>query len=632
MTIITFFRNAVLTAVVASFSAFPVHAELIPSSRLVDWTPGVTVGVPGGIDQYISSRTALIDVTQAPYYADNTGATDTRAAIQAAINAATSGMVVYLPAGRYRLERGLNIGPNKSGITLRGAGHSTVIDNRNTATAIFVGSNSDYRWAWPKSDNVVTAGLTKGSTQITIGSTSAFSVGQMVRIRIGDDEDLPVLSVMGYTNLRKQFTRITAKTATTLSVFPPIYADYGQGAVVNVAQQQGNHIGIEDLFIDSTNATGTYTIWMEQCYGSWIKNVKSRRARNFHILVYDSLNCEVRQCYLDEITNTGSNGAGLLVNTVSGSLFEDNIIYKAFPLIEVNHGSSGNVFAYNFLEDSRPGVAIDSNHGPHNAYNLYEGNISPNLQADGYYGSASDDTIFRNWLHGRQADATKGAWVLSLNRFTRNYSVVGNLFGHPDHERTKDGTSFGNPNMGNGNYTGFAPPWTDGLQIGLGTLSQDAQTVTVSQPMFTSSQVGWFVRTPSDGGLATITKYLNPQQVVVTTSRIVVGLDYVLTPGPPGYQGLDLGVEETLVRKGNYSVHINAVPSAESVAPGALPASLFRAAKPSWWGILPWPAFDPASPNMNNAAIPAGYRYVYGTDAPQETHSIIQPPINVRVR
>ena len=40
---------------------------------MVHWKPGVTVGVPGGIP---TDRKHLIDVTTAPYNADNSGATD----------------------------------------------------------------------------------------------------------------------------------------------------------------------------------------------------------------------------------------------------------------------------------------------------------------------------------------------------------------------------------------------------------------------------------------------------------------------------------------------------------------------------------------------------------------------------
>lgn len=617
-------------AATLAFSASAFSAELIPADRRVDWTPGVAVGVPGGIDQYIAGRTDVIDVTQAPYHADRTGATNAQPAIQAAINAATNGKVVYLPAGTYRIDQTLTLGPRQSGVTLRGAGTKTVLVNRTANTGIYVGSGSDYRWAYPKTGNVVTAGLARNSTTLTLGDTAAFRVGQMVRLRVDNDPALPVVSVMGYEGLRRQFTRVTAKTATTLSVFPPVYADYGPRAVVNAAQLQGEFIGIEDLLIDSSNATGTFTIWMQQCYGSWVKNVTIRRSRNYHIFVNDSLHCEVRECYLDELNHTGSNGAGLLVNTVSGSLFENNVIYKAFPLIEVNHGSSGNVFAYNYLEDSRPGVAINSNHGPHNSFNLYEGNVSPNLQADGYFGSVSHDTIFRNWLHGRQPGATAGSWVLSLNRFVRAYSLVGNILGDPALPRVNDGTSFGNPNMGNSAFIGSAPPWTDGWKVAPGTLSQSGQTITASQAVFTASHAGTFILTPHDNILSWISKVIDARTVTVTASRTVSGVGYILAPGPAGYQGLDTGVKSTLLRKANYSTYTGNIPAAETLDGGTLPASLYRTSKPAWFGNLPWPAFDPFNPKPSATAIPAGVRFLNGTviEIPK---IIAQQPLNVRI-
>jgi hypothetical protein len=57
--------------------------------------------------------------TQPPYHADNTGVADAAAAIQRAIDAvaAASGGVVYLPAGRYRLDHPLRLG---WGVTLSG--------------------------------------------------------------------------------------------------------------------------------------------------------------------------------------------------------------------------------------------------------------------------------------------------------------------------------------------------------------------------------------------------------------------------------------------------------------------------------------------------------------------------------
>jgi len=420
-------------------------------------------------------------------------------------------------------------------------------------------------------------------------------------------------------------------TATTLAIFPGLYGDYsGTRAVVHVAQFQANGVGVEQMLIDMSKATEPFSIWFEQAYGCWVQNVRVRYSANYHVFLNDSLNCEVRHCYLDQLTHAGSNGAGVLCNTVSGCLVEDNIIYKAFPLIEVNHGSSGNVFAYNFCEDSGPGVAIDSNHGPHNDYNLYEGNIAPNLQSDGYFGSASHDTIFRNWFHGLLNNQM--AWCVSLNRFTRNYSIVGNIFEKTGFAWTGDGVSLGNPNMGNGSSVGTAPPWTAGLVAGAGTLSQTGTDVTTTAAMFSPTHVGWFILVQSNNTLLSITAYTDSQHVTVNNSQTIAGSSYILTPGPGGYQELDGGVAATLIRKGNFYYYGTAIPASEALGSETLPNSLFRTAKPSWFANLPWPPFDPANPAPSYASIPAGFRYLNGVDPSDSgTPPPAQKPLNVKV-
>lgn len=624
---LTFPALAVVVATVIATAA-SLRAELIPSNRMVDWTPGVTVGVPGGIRH---DRTRIIDVTRAPYNADATGANDASSAIQGAINAAVAGDVVYLPAGTYLCRTSISTS-YKSEITVRGAGESTVLVSMAPSTFIQIGGGSDYNWAWPASGNVITAGLEKSSTQITIADTSAFKVGQLVQIGLDNNSATPVVNVFGYEKMQRQMTRITAKSGNTLSIFPGLYGDYtATRAQVHVAQFQTNFTGLENLMIDMSQSTATFAVWMQQAYGCWIENVRIKKSNNYHIFLNDSLNCEVRHCYLDELNHVGSNGAALLCNTISGCLIEDNILYKAFPLIEVNHGSSGNVFAYNFCEDSGPGVAIDTNHGPHNAYNLYEGNIAPNLQSDGYFGSASRDTIFRNWFHGVLGG--RMTWTVSLNRFTRDYSLVGNILQKDGFTLTADGVSLGNPNMGNSGYNGVAPPWDDGMRPGAGSLSQTGQNVSTTSAMFSPSNVGWFILTPKTAIVGMITAYKDAQNVTVNSSQTLSDVAYVLTPGPAGYQGLDTGVVGTLLRKGNFSYFAGRIPVAEELGGERLPDSLYRSQKPEWFGGLAWPAFDPAQPSPKFESIPAGYRYVHGID-PTGTAPVAQQqkPINVRIQ
>ena len=624
---LTFPSPRLVASILAAALASPaLRGELIPASRLVDWTANVSTGVPGGIP---SSRTRLVDVTAAPFLADRTGARDATAAIQAAINAAVAGDVVYLPAGTYLCKGAITTG-YKSNITVRGAGSSTVlVAAGGGASFLQIGGGSDYTWSWPPSGNVVTAGLTKGSTTLTLADTSAFRAGQLVQVRASNNPATPVVSVFGYEGLQRQMTRVVAKTATTLTIFPPLYADLGASRVtVFCAQFQADAVGLESLRIEMAQSSAPFAVWLQQTVGCWVTDVHVRQAANYHLFLNDSLFAEVRRCFLDTLNHVGSNGAALLCNTVSACLVEDNILYRAFPLIEVNHGSSGNVFAYNFCEDSAPGVAIDSNHGPHNAFNLYEGNIAPNLQSDGYFGSASADTVFRNWLHGILNGQM--AWTVSLNRFTRAYSLVGNILQRDGFTLSGDGVSLGNPNMGNSSYAGTAPPWTDGALAGAGSLTQSGSQVSVSVPMFNASHVGWFIMTPTTSALGLITAYQDPQRVTVNNSQTLTGVGYVLTPGPAGYQGLDTGVAATLVRKGNFSYYAGAIPAAEATAPDPVPASLFRASKPAWFGDLAWPPFDATRPSPAYASIPAGYRWVNGIGpAPDPTKT--QPPINVRI-
>jgi hypothetical protein len=76
------------------------RSTLIPVDRLTDWTPGIRTGVVGGIP----TRTTISGdgngngITDSLENIDKTGTTNVQPAIQAAINAASVGQVVRLPA------------------------------------------------------------------------------------------------------------------------------------------------------------------------------------------------------------------------------------------------------------------------------------------------------------------------------------------------------------------------------------------------------------------------------------------------------------------------------------------------------------------------------------------------------
>jgi len=441
------------------------HAELIPAARLVDWTPGVVTGVPGGIP----TRTNLIDVTKAPYNADTSGAADSSAAIQLAVNAASPNDVVYLPTGTYLFNGPVAV---KSFVTVRGAGISNTIVKFTLPyySAFKIGSSADYAWNYPAApDNAIVSGYSKGSTSLVFAKTDPSWLGKLCFVNEKNDSSQPVVSVVGYERLKKQMVRVTAVSGNNVTIFPPLYwtMDASRSPAFAMATQDGKFAGVEDMTIDwsgSLSAAGGVAI--QEGYGSWIKNIKMSRCKNYGLSVSDSLQCEVRGCWVDRTQDPqSSNHAGLLFASSSGCLIEDNILDDVFPCIEINFGSSGNVFAYNFISSSQWGGALNANHGPHNHHNLFEGNAVFSIQSDGYFGSSSEDTLLRNWVHGIYvgggADGqSAGLTVLKLNRFNRNASMIGNLFGNSLSNLTYEGLlSLGKPNIGNEGWTGYGPPW-----------------------------------------------------------------------------------------------------------------------------------------------------------------------------
>src|SRR5262249_18119159 len=107
------------------------------------------------------------------------------------------------------------------------------------------------------------------------------------------------------------------------------------------------------------------------------------------------------------------------------------------------------------INNSNGLIGIDTNHGPHNSFNLFEGNVAHNLMSDGYFGGNSEDTIFRNLLHGNGVVTSDTlTWCVGLKRFTRNASLVGNVLGSIKHTSRCD--VYGQPNIGNGFSSGTA--------------------------------------------------------------------------------------------------------------------------------------------------------------------------------
>jgi hypothetical protein len=90
-----------------------------------------------------------------------------------------------------------------------------------------------------------------------------------------------------------------------------------------------------------------------------------------------------------------------------------------------------------------------SMHGAHPYMNLFEGNCVSTIGFDFYWGSASHDTVFRNYcdMDCQMVNGKPMMAVIAVRLDTRNYfmNVIGNVFGH---EGTKGIVEAPAPNYG----------------------------------------------------------------------------------------------------------------------------------------------------------------------------------------
>ena len=137
----------------------------------------------------------LFNATQPPYNADSTGAHDTTAAIQSAINAAqiAGGGVVFLPAGLYSISpQGANAYAlliNASNVVLRGAGVGTTFllntstNMRSKSIILVSGPSAAGFYSSGVASTTISRDLLGPTAEIPVASTSGFTTGQWVVVR-----------------------------------------------------------------------------------------------------------------------------------------------------------------------------------------------------------------------------------------------------------------------------------------------------------------------------------------------------------------------------------------------------------------------------------------------------------------
>lgn len=742
--------NLIAFVVLAWHSIFA--ADVVPAARRVTWTPGTTVGVDGGIDQYLTGRTTaggLNAITD--FSADNTGASDTSTELQAMMDALATDQVGYIPIGAYKVSTGLSAG-FKDRFTLRGAtfnglpfvksttsnavagsgtktftvpagvgwsagdgiyvyprlglnvsmrgtvssysgtslvvavsgseGSGTFTDwmisltvllwdgsgaainlgNMGSDYSVFQGnSGADQAGGFPLINWVTISGSpAKGDTSFVVSTASGLSVGQLCEVLIRDQHDPTAIEAgepivigvggtgtsgdgtMGY--VRRQTNRISALVGTTVILEIPLAFDLPSSLTPRfvASNNRAEKCGAESIWVvgDDSGGGGDNCFEIGMGCNSWIYNCIGSHPSNYHIMFECAYKCEARRNWmLDRDRDyTGSSGAGFLSHQMGSSLIEDNIVVGTFPGCEINDASVGNALLYNFMEGGDgSGIAyMNMNHGPHNSFNLVEGNVVPHIQADGYHGSSSEDTWARNYFEG---SVTYLAAFTVLNRFCRGYNIVGNVIGHIS---VYDGLmSFGNPNIGNGFEfpTGaHVSPTTNvwWVQFPEGPVVATVANSGTGALTLTSPTIYDYFVSPYTGPGADLTMNMYHAAGVRTgitsfsgsgsTLNILNGSGAIpgngttvyLYTAQNGYQERDDDTENTAIVLANGLVTGGSY-AQQTYGGGTLPDSYARSSTPAWWpSSLAWPPVDPVSPTYSQEIIPAGYRYINGEDPPDD--------------
>lgn len=442
---------------------------------------------------YVNAKTGALGGggTYGGTLAAGDGSTNDTAAIQAMIDACPADKYVYLPASTYRLNSALSFTASTAEMTLKGDGQTTILDSR-ASTAINIGPTNGFVVVGSAADLVISAGLSKASTQLTIGSTANLTVGDLVQIQIDIDTSLPDVSVSGFRYIKRQVVKVaTIPNGTQFTFFPELYSAYGSGsyaARIRVAADKISRIGIEDMKIILTNASdGQQAISMNQAFGCWIKGIRATDVKNYPFAIRDSLQCEVRRNIVDPRAGSGTSGAGVYFSQSSAVLYEDNFTVGEWIFSgEIDNGSSNIVVSRNYADTSG---GFDMNHGSGTQFNLAEGNSFTFILSDGYFGSDSYTMAFNN-----------KAASFSNHRFVRNNSMVGNYFTTNSYAGGS-GDVTGLPNFANTSSTGtstyysgsYADPWVD-------------YGITGSRATFTAgTAAGWTVSGAHAQGVSTIT-------------------------------------------------------------------------------------------------------------------------------
>lgn len=450
---------ALLVMAIAMFWAGTAVSQswsgLVASSRAINWANS---GIQGGIP---SAGWTQCGATIAAY--GSAGTPLSPATIQSAINACGTNQYVLLGVGNFYLSGSFYV-KGQSNVEIRGMGaNSTFIyfygntgvggDNCGGLYALVCFESSDTNYTGSISNGPVnwTAGYSQGTTVITLSTVPNLKIGNPIIVDQQDTaSDIGAVLEQQSTAGGNPFTTpgnagpystqggvilpgrnqvhvytVTGCNGSTtvgascsgtnvaVTIDPPLEEqNWASGLSPQAwwATSPDINVGVQNLSIDGTNSGCTlgngYGIAFFNTDNVWQRGTRDVNECRTHTAIQYTTRATIRDSYMFLARYSTSTSYGFECFAASDSLIENNIIQAIAGGIIYNEGCSGLVAGYNFeingfYQNAGFVIPMANIHAVNDDFNLFEGNIGSQIDADIIHGSHNLNTMFRNRMAGQ---------------------------------------------------------------------------------------------------------------------------------------------------------------------------------------------------------------------------------------
>lgn len=544
-----FLAAILLLSISSSFAA-----ELYPTSLRGGLPGNLFTNAGANLGAGIPNRTTI-------FATHNPG--DSAATINSSIGSCPSNQVVFLNAGTYDFSGGrIEIESGDDGVTVRGttnaAGYpTTLFQNCTMRVGSDLGPAED--WATEVTAINITAGLSEGSTTITLASAPGtdFAVGDVFFIDQTDDgttvKDGGVEFAHRPGRAYQHMLHIVSKSGNDITFEPPLLGRHWSVAsrdpeAVGFSVKVGGTVrnsGFENIDFDQGSAGGLYGLVIGRAYSCWAKNIRytgwTTSGGAAGIRTMFDVSSTVTECIAYDGPTASSSSYAIYPSPSSYGLIIHNAMTNVGLGIPMISGV-GMVIAYNVGVPPYP-YSPDSflaefffPHGGHSHHCLYEGNWVPNIYLDAIFGGNNSAIgIVGNRLPGAGTTESGNLTPITLEVDMDDIVIIGNTLG-----------------------------------------------VNGTQSVYTDGTVG---------------------------------------AGGSGILDIDSSAAGEIIRN-NYDTVNDGFQSGTEIGSDTMRDSYIYSSKPDFFGDRPWPPYPPTLASAGATTytnIPAGYRLIYGEWPPSES-------------